>query len=222
MNRICRYLPLLFAISFAYAQSAAEVNIGFGTVHDKASGSGFDSNDNPCTPGTVSSCALTPALSGFYMGFGGAIMLTKHAGFGGEITLQPAKQDYSSLHDGSGNVYPLRLRQMFYDVDAIYAPVNQKKFMLRLMGGVGAASSRFSISSSSCVGTAVCQHQTQSYANSNHFQVHAGVGVQVYLKEHIFLRPQFDLHYVPSFTDQFGSNVAPGFTVWLGYSMGDR
>ena len=142
MNRICRYLPLLFAISFAYAQSAAEVNIGFGTVHDKASGSGFDSNDNPCTPSTASSCVLTPALSGFYMGFGGAIMLTKHAGFGGEITLQPAKQDYSSLHDASGNVYPLRLRQMFYDVDAIYAPVNEKKFMLRLMGGVGAASSR--------------------------------------------------------------------------------
>jgi hypothetical protein len=68
----------------------------------------------------------------------------------------------------------------------------------------------------------VCQNQTVPVGNSNHFQVHTGVGVQIYLKEHLFVRPQFDLHYVPNFTDQWGSNVAPGFTVWLGYSMGDR
>jgi hypothetical protein len=72
------------------------------------------------------------------------------------------------------------------------------------------------------VGTAVCQNQTQSFGNASHFQVHAGVGVQIYLKEHLFIRPQFDLHYVPNFTDQFGSAVAPGAMIWIGYSMGDR
>ena len=211
MKRICRYLPLLFCIPFAYGQSALDVNLGFGTAHDKAAGGGIDSATGAtCTTGTT--CLQTPALSGFFMGFGGTIMFTKHMGIGGEATLQPSKQDYAGF----------QTRQIFYDVDAVYAPVNEKKFMLRLAGGVGGARTSFSFKQTSCVGTAVCQNQTVPVGNSSHFQVHAGVGVQIYLKEHIFLRPQFDLHYVPNFTDQWGSNVAPGFTVWLGYSMGDR
>jgi hypothetical protein len=58
--------------------------------------------------------------------------------------------------------------------------------------------------------------------SSGHFQVHVGVGVQLYVTEHIFIRPQFDLHYVPGFTQQFGSNLVPAGMVWLGYSFGDR
>ncbi|MEI9971972.1 MAG: hypothetical protein WDO73_07875 [Ignavibacteriota bacterium] len=42
------------------------------------------------------------------------------------------------------------------------------------------------------------------------------------MTDHIFVRPQFDYHYVPSFTDQFGSNSAVGGMVWVGYSWGDR
>jgi hypothetical protein len=157
------------------------------------------------------------------MGFGGSIMLTKHTGFGGEATLQPAKQSYNTtILDNFGNTYSLKFRQIFYDVNAIYAPVNEKKFALRLEGGIGGASTRFSVTSSSCVGTAVCQNQTQPYANSNHFQLHAGAGVQLYVTEHLFIRPQFDLHYVPGFTDQFGSNAAYSGMLWLGYSVGDR
>ena len=29
-------------------------------------------------------------------------------------------------------------------------------------------------------------------------------------------------HYVPNFTNQFGSTMAPAAMVWVGYSMGDR
>ena len=210
MNRIVRYLPLLFCISFANAQSAVDVNLGFGTVHDKASGTGFDANGATCTTG--STCVLAPALSGFFMGFGGSIMLNKHFGFGGEASLQPKKQDYAGL----------QLRQIFYDVNGIFAPVNQKKVMLRLEGGIGGATSSFSITQTACVGTAVCQTQSQSFGSEKHFQVHAGAGVQIYLNEHIFIRPQFDLHYVPNFTNQFGSSMAPSAMVFIGYSLGDR
>jgi hypothetical protein len=48
------------------------------------------------------------------------------------------------------------------------------------------------------------------------------VGLQIFLTEHIFVRPQFDLHYVPNFTDQFGSNTVPAGMVWVGYSWGDH
>ena len=211
MNRICRYLPLLFCISFANAQSALDVNLGFGTVHDKASGTGIDSNTGAtCATGTA--CVQTPALSGFFMGFGGTIMLSKHLGFSGEASLQPKKQDYSVLQS----------RQIFYDVNGVFAPVNQKKVMVRLEGGVGGATTSFSITQSSCVGTAVCQTQSQAYGSAKHFQIHAGAGVQVYVTEHVFIRPQIDLHYVPNFTNQFGSSMAPSAMVWIGYSLGDR
>ena len=215
MNRICRYLPLLFSMSFAYAQSAVDVNLGFGTFHDKAAGGGIDANTGAtCTTGhtTGSTCLLTPALSGFFMGFGGDIMLNKHVGFGGEASLQPKKQDYAGFQS----------RQIFYDVNGIYAPVNQKKVMLRLEGGIGGATTSFSYTASSCVGTAVCQTQSQAVGSAKHFQIHAGLGVQLYVTEHIFIRPQFDLHYVPNFTNQFGSSMAPGAMVFIGYSLGDR
>jgi hypothetical protein len=221
VKRICRYLPLLFCISFAYGQSAVDVNLGFGTFHDKAPGTGIDSvTGNICNTG--STCQLTPSLGSVFMGFGGSVMLNKRYGFGGEATLQPARQDYSTLYDSTGAAYPLRYRQIFYDFNAIYSPVNVKKAMLRLEGGIGGATTRFSLSSSSCVGTAVCQNQTQPYASSNHFQVHFAAGVQVYVTEHLFIRPQFDMHYVPSYTDQFGSNFVPGAMVYVGYSLGDR
>jgi opacity protein-like surface antigen len=212
VKRICRYLPLLLlCISFANAQSAVDVNLGFGTNHAKASGTGIDQNTGlACTTG--SACLLSPDLSGFFLGFGGAVMLNKHLGFGAEANLQPAKQDYAGL----------QARQTFYDVNAIYAPINDKKVALRLEGGIGGAKTSFSITQSSCVGTAVCSSQTLPVGNSSHFQVHMGAGVQVFLTEHIFVRPQFDLRYVPNFTTQYGSNWVPGGMVWIGYSLGDR
>ena len=211
MNRICKYLPLLFCLSFAHAQSALDIGLGFGSFHDKASGSGIDQiTGGTCVSGVA--CLQTPALSGFFMGFGGTIMLTKRYGFGGEAVLQPGKQDYAGLQS----------RQIFYDVNAVFAPVNQKKVVVRLEGGIGGATTNFYVTQNSCVGTAVCASQTQTLGSTKHFQVHTGVGVQIFLSEHLFIRPQFDLHYVPGFTNQFGSNLAPGAMIFVGYSMGDR
>jgi hypothetical protein len=39
---------------------------------------------------------------------------------------------------------------------------------------------------------------------------------------HIFIRPQFDFHYVPGLNNQFGSNMVPQGTIWVGYAMGSR
>jgi hypothetical protein len=68
----------------------------------------------------------------------------------------------------------------------------------------------------------VCSNFNQPVGNANHFQVHVGLGVQVFLTEHLFIRPQFDLHYVPNLTQQFASNAVPEGTIWLGYSFGER
>ena len=71
-------------------------------------------------------------------------------------------------------------------------------------------------------GSAVgASNYSQYFGSDNHFQVHGGVGVQFYLTDHVFLRPQFDIHYVPNL-NEFGSNLITSETVWLGYTFGSQ
>ena len=230
MKRICRYLPilslLLLTIPFASAQSSVDFMLGFGTAHDSASSSGLDnaaltacSPINSISTTTGGTCSSTPSLGGFFLGFGGDVIVWKNLGFGAEYTIQPGKSQFISL-PGFG---PLDYRQSFYDFNAVYEPVHTKRVSLQLQAGPGGAKTGFSITSSSCVGSA-CVNQAEPVVNSNHFQVHAGVGVSLFVTEHIFIRPQFDLHYVPNLTTQpgFGSNVVTAGMVWVGYNFGSR
>jgi len=204
----------LLTLPLARAQASFDLNMGFGTAHDGSNGGGIDSSTFlSCTPSSLApTCEATPSLSGFFLGFGGDLMLYKHIGVGAEISVSPAKSNYG----------PLQFRQSFYDFNAIYAPVNEKRVQLQIQGGIGGAKTGFSYYQSQCVGSAVCTSSSEPVGNANHFQVHVGVGVQLFVTEHLFIRPEFDLHYVPSFTDQFNSNAAPAGMVWIGYSFGDR
>jgi hypothetical protein len=139
-------------------------------------------------------------------------MFTKHFGGGFQASIQPAQSNYG----------PLQYRQAFYDVKGIYAPINRKRAVLQLMGGIGEARSSFSFTQSGCIGTAVCSTSTQPVGAANHFDVNFSAGVQIFLTEHIFVRPQFDFHYVPGLTNQFGSDVVPGGSIWVGYNFGER
>jgi hypothetical protein len=87
LKRICRYLPLLsllpFCVSLASAQSAIDVNVGFGGAWDSANKSGIDNNTgNSCAVGSGSTCAKLPALSAFFLGFGGDVMVKDKLGVG--------------------------------------------------------------------------------------------------------------------------------------------
>src|SRR5580700_4285141 len=122
LKRFCRYLPLLavvpFCVSLASAQSAVDVNVGFGGAWDSANKSGIDNNTGlSCTPGSASTCQTLPALSAFMLGFGGDVMFKEKFGAGIEYSIQPAKQNYGPLQD----------RQSFYDFNAIYRPIQTKK-----------------------------------------------------------------------------------------------
>jgi len=209
---------LFLAASFASAQTSFDVNVGFGSAWDSANGGGIDNAASlnafgSCTPGSGdANCQSLPRLNGFFLGFGGDLMLFKHLGVGFEDTLQPARQSYG----------PLDSRQSFYDVNGIYAPIVTKRASLLLEGGVGGARTSFSLTESGCVGTAVCSTSTEPVGAANHFQAHVGVGVQIFLTEHIFVKPQFDFHYVPGLTNQFGSDAVPEAVVWVGYSFGER
>jgi hypothetical protein len=223
LKPICRYLPLLsllpFCIPLASAQSAIDINVGFGGAWASANKSGLDNANSitnafgTCTPGSNdANCQALPTLSGFFLGFGGDVMVKDKLGVGVNYVIQPAKQDYGPLQD----------RQSFYDFNAIYRPLHTKKASLNLEAGIGGARTSFSFTQSACVGTAVCTSQASSVGTASHFQEHVGVGVQLFVTEHIYIRPQFDIHFVNGFTDQFGRNVVPSAMVWVGYNLGSK
>ena len=220
MKRIRAFLPLILllgSVPLLQAQGSFDVALGFGSVHDKATGLGIENASSlnafaSCTPSsTDTTCERTPALGSLFMGFEGDGMLSKHIGIGAALNFQPTKGDYG----------PLKYRQLFYDFNGIYAPINQKRLQLRLEGGIGGARSGFSYLQTACVGTAVCTTQATPVGNSSHFQVHLGAGVQFYVKPHIFVRPQFDFREVPGLTNQFGRDQVIGGTVWVGYNFGE-
>ncbi len=218
MKKLLGLLPLLLLPAFAHAQSALDVNVNFGTAWDSASGAGIDNlNSNNALGGCIVNsgdpfCQATPKLSGFFLGFGGDIMLREHFGIGAEVNFQPVHQDYG----------PLGSRQTFLDVNGIYEPIINKRAILQLQGGIGSATTGFILSQSGCVGTAVCTNSNSPIGSSTHFQIHLGVGVQIPFHEHFFVRPQFDLHYVPNLTDQYGSNLVPEATIAVGYHFGSQ
>ena len=230
MRRFCRYFPLLVLllcmIPLASAQSTVDVNVGFGGAHASALSTGIDQNTflSCSNPGT-GTCSSTPALSGFMLGFGANLMLWKHFGIGGGADFQTGKQQYAVLSAANPSIgqpaVNLQSRVTFYDFNGIYAPINEKKYGVELIGGIGGANVRFYENVSGSNALVGGFNQSQYAASSNHFQIHGGVGVQFYVTDHIFLRPQFDIRYVPNFI-QFGSNAVIGGSVWLGYTLGDR
>ena len=229
MRRISSHLPLLLVpfccIQLASAQSAFDLNFGVGAVQDKAASGQVDQNLNQCTTGDLyGPCVSTPALSGATIGFGGDLMLRKKFGVGAEVGFQPGKQNYINLNASAAanglNSLAVTSRMTLFDVNGIYQPISTKKVALKLEGGIGGANLKFyeAGSSSSVLGS---QSSSQYISSANHFQVHGGLGVQIYVTDHIFIRPQFDVHYVRNLTE-FGSNIVTSETVWVGYSWGDR
>jgi len=231
VRRICCYLRLLpllvLSVPFANAQSAFDFNIGFGAAQDKASSTQVDQTLNPCTPNDLyGPCVSSSSLSTFMLGFGGDLMLWKKLGAGAEVAIQPAQQTYVNLSASAAsqglNTFSLNTRLTLYDFDAIYEPVNNKKVGLKLKAGFGGANIKFYQAGSSSGSVIGSQNFSQYFVSTNHFQVMGSVGVQIYVTDHMFVRPEFQIHYVPNLTEQFGSNLVKEEMVWVGYSWGDR
>ncbi len=231
MKHFCRYFLMaavpLVCLPFAYAQSAVDIGIGFGAAQDSAATQGIDPNTLlGCAPGsnpTGSGCSPTPKLNSFFMGVGGDLMLWNKFGVGAEVNFQPAKSNYLLLSPalpqfGQGAI-TLQSRLTLYDFNGIYQPYKNKRVALKVEGGIGGANLRFYESGTSITGLTGAQYFSQYFASSNHFQVHAGVGAQIYITEHVFIRPQFDLHWVNNFY-QYGRGSVLEETVWLGYTFG--
>ena len=46
------------------------------------------------------------------------------------------------------------------------------------------------------------------------------MGVKIYVKSDIFIKPQVDLHWANNLDQQYSSNFVPQYTISIGYTFG--
>ncbi len=222
MKLIIRAFPIFFLFLLALvlapraqAQSFS-VFFGAGTATDKAA---------PCLSTTTPPCPYPdpfvplqfdtpPKMTGTFGKFGGDFMFNDHLGFGVQVDTKFSQAFYEGLN----------YRPTFFDLNGIYHPIPDSLTHHRLVpefeGGVGAVRLSFYYPPY-CDQYAGCQSGGYAVEESTHFEVHGAVGVKLYVKGGIFVKPQVDLRYVPNFF-QFGSNFVPEYSASLGYTFGRR
>jgi hypothetical protein len=198
---------LLFAVlgaGLAQAQSSLDVHLGVSGVHDKSTGQLVDTFGD-------GNLYNTSSLDGVFMNFGAGVMINKRFGFGGDFSFKPGKKDYAGL----------QYRPFFYELNGIVHPLTtSKRIVPEIQAGLGGMNMKFYYNQQNCT-IVGCVNQSSYIQSANHFQLHGGVGVSVFVTNNIYVRPQFDIHYVPNLTDQFNSNWVPQYGVMVGYRFGD-
>jgi hypothetical protein len=212
-------LILLFVAGTRQANAqGVSAYFGLGSALDSsATNSGCPSGqiNDPFANPTPPVCEPVSDMGGVFGVFGADFMILPHLGVNGEYSFRFTQASYLSSNNSTG--VPINIRPAFYDFNAIYQPSSgDKRIVPVLEGGIGGA--KLSFYANSSAGTAFSS--SQSFFSSNHFQVHGGVGVKLYFKSDIFIKPQFDIHYVPHLTTQYGRDAVPEFTISIGYSFG--
>ena len=193
---------LFLFTAFANAQARFDAYFGMGTARD---GSTHQSIDFLGT-GTP---LPTPSLDGVFGTFGGAVMLKPSFGFGAQVSLRFRQGDYAGLG----------YRPIFYDFNGIWTPSLGKRIMPEFQAGFGGVNLRLYNPS-----TPYYDYNTGQYStfvgSSNHLQLHAAAGLRIFVKPHIFVRPQIDYHWVRNMVE-FSSNSVPAYSIAIGYSSGE-
>jgi len=190
---------LSFCAALAGAQERLDAFFAMGTARDGSTNQLIDllGTGYPMPTG---------AMDGLYGTVGGGLMITPSLGVGGQVCFRFAQGDYSNAG----------YRPVFYDFNGIWAPtLGTESLMLEFQGGLGGVNMRF-------YGVEEWyDYYSGTYTNyagsMNHFQLHAGLGVRVYITDTIFLRPTVDYHWVRNFTE-FERNSVLRFGVAIGLS----
>jgi hypothetical protein len=150
-------------------------------------------------------------MGGLFGDVGGSFFLTKHLGVGAELNWRGSQGAYAGL----------KYRPLFYDFNGIWQPVKTARFVPEIQGGVGGVNLRYYYNSQYCDQFTGCTTSNSFLESSNHFQVHLGAALRMYVTPHVFVRPAVDAHYVNNFF-QFGNNWVPEYSIGVGYSFGNE
>jgi hypothetical protein len=211
-------LLLLTNVKQASAQTGS-VYFGVGSAIDSAPTSSATATTPACPSqqifdGVTDQCEAAPTMGGAFGVFGADFMIKPHLGINGEYSFRFAQASY--LSDAFINVRPA-----FYDFNVIYQPTSGNSRIVPVVeGGIGGAKLSFYETQQSCLTSGTCINQSEFLTTSNHFQVHGAVGVKLYVKGSIFIKPQVDIHWVDNLNQQYGRNSVPEFTIAVGYTFG--
>ncbi|PYU31621.1 MAG: hypothetical protein DMG31_11745 [Acidobacteria bacterium] len=213
---------LLGTLNFARAQGVSAY-FGLGSATDSLGKptNQFDSTGRPCPPGQFSDvpfaagCEPGGTLGSVFGIFGADFMFRPHFGVNGEYAFRFAQANYLPLAG-------LKVRPGFYDFNAVYEPISGKRIVPVVVGGIGGARIALYVTQQCLIANINCTYNQPAGINANHFQLHGAFGVKLYLKPSLFIKPQFDIHYVTHLTDQYGRNWVPQYTVSVGYTFGER
>jgi len=189
-------LVLLFGVtSLAHAQGGSAY-FGMGTAFDKSTGT-----VDPFGVGA----GTAPEMTGLFGIFGGDAMFKPNLGVGVAVSTRFGQAAYSGL----------TYRPTFYDFNAVWQPLSPtKRVVPEFQGGVGGAKVSFYVPQNGLIGSS-----SGLVGSSNHFLVHGSAGLRFYVTDHVYIRPQVDVYYVPNYI-QFGRNTVLEPTVSVGYSFG--
>ncbi len=213
-----RTIPILVLFLLAGVKQASaqgfSAYFGVGTAQDGAA------TNSGCPPHQVvdnfepaPTCEGAPVMGGTFGVFGADFMFSPHLGVNGEYAFRFAQAPY--LPDVGLNVRP-----QFYDFNAVYQPTTGTKRVVPVLeGGIGGSKISLYVTQSGC-SSGFCVNPSQAVATSNHFQIHGAIGVKLYVKSDIFIKPQVDLHWVPNLDQQYSSNFVPQYTISVGYTFG--
>ena len=213
-----RLVPLLVLLLLAGVPQANAQGVsayfGLGSATDSPATSAGCANQQISDPFSgftpPASCVPAQGLGGVFGVFGADFMIKPHLGINGEYSFRFAQADYLP-NEG------LKVRPGFYDFNAVYQPTSgDKRIVPVIEGGIGGAKLSYYVSQSA--GSLFTQ--SQFYSSSSHFQIHGAVGVKLYVKSDIFIKPQIDLHWVDNLTDQYGRDFVPEYTISIGYTFG--
>jgi hypothetical protein len=183
------------------------------------SGTASAGTSTGCPPGQLfdsfnTACEPAPTIGGVFGIFGVDFMVLPHLGVNGEYGFRFAQAPYLPLGG-------LKFRPAFYDFNVVWEPLSIRRIVPVVEGGFGGA--RIALYQTRTVSiTGITSTTTSGAGSVNHFQEHAAVGLKLYITSALFIKPQFDFHYVPHLTDQFGRDWVPQYTVSVGYTFGGR
>jgi len=206
------FVVLFGSVNFLRAQNVSPY-VGFGTVRDSVG----TSTAQGCPSGQLfdgNICEAGPTLGGLFGTAGVDFMLRKHLGVNGEYTFRFSRAPYLPS-DG------LNMRPSFYDINALWQPFSGMRFVPFLEGGIGAARVALSFNPSAATGLTTAP-SLPTGMNPSYFQLHFAVGVKVYVHGRIFVKPEFDLRYLPRLKNQFGRDTVLQFGGAVGYTFGKR
>ncbi len=195
---------LLAGAVVADAQSGFNAYFGLGTAHDGSLNQSIDvlGTGNP---------QPTSALGGVFGTLGGGVMLNSYFGVGAEMAFRFSQGNYA----GAG------YRPIFYDFNGIWTPTLrfEKRVVPEIQAGFGGLDMRFYGGQNYCDPyTGFCSNFAGS---SNHLQLHTGVGLRIFVKGNLFVRPTFDYHWVRNL-NEFASGSVPAYSIAIGYSSSGR